>query len=796
MADKLNKKLVDDNNFVTKRLNSANENLTNKKKDREKNNTLKEKTKEQRKLQRKQDIHNAGHNIKNAANTVAHPIKSTKNAISDSRERRKDAKNQKKEQKDLEKEYKAYKKSENKKNKELGKEARHERRAEGIKKLGNSVVNGGKSIGRGVNNGIQAVKHTKEVGAKGVAKEVGSAVKNKAKGLKNNTAKSISNKLNYKKQDVKNAFNRQKPVRAFKAVRDINRFRKEKGLKATAKAFGTMLKSGASDVLDNIINSKAVQFIVKHKTTLTVSAVLTTSVVGMSSIAIGYSNTLKGSPSYYCAQGENVPSEIVNSVEYQLYCLGDPCGMNNNKRNKTTSSGDFNASEQAEENAKKIYSVFKTYGLKDEAIAGMLGVMSAESGVLSKRIEGDGISDFSSVSDVDKIHNYCANTLFVNYNSRGTDYNPAGYLVDGKYMPGLGLIQFTAGRAKKLIEFANTNNMEWYDIDTQLIFLLSGQDTPNSYFENWAQNGNGSPTEECRYFFWTNVYASNFSSRDGFDTSKRMINDNGTNYETVRASKAEGWYSKFASFEVDKEYGEKIIEKAGAAKPGKSNGKTNKVSRTCKKTVNPEGAITDLHSFNLTEFLEHIDTAKYYQFDREGVNGSKNVCHIDNNIAWPYSDCIGLSGSKSWNKMICSSYASSRFWEVNYSDEDYPLPTNWDAQMTLNGVSEVGGFRVERDKNNIEPGSILTLGNHSAGWLHAVFLESILDNGHIIVSEGNWSGAWDRVLGLNGVPAQTSAESRPSPNGSAYGFTIAEYDSIDHFLLEKGGAYFIGALCP
>ena len=494
MADKLNKKLVDDNNFVAKRLNSANDNLTNKKKDREKNKTKKEEAKEQRKLQRKQDIHTAGQNIKNAATTVAHPIKSTKNAISDSRERRKDAKNQKKEQKDLEKEYKAYKKSENKKNKELAKEARHERRAEGIKKLGNSVVDGGKSIGNGINNGIQAVKHTKEVGAKGVAKEVGSAVKNKAKGLKNNTAKSISNRLNYKKQDVKNAFNRQKPVRAFKAVRDINRFRKEKGLKATAKAFGTMLKSGASDVLDNIINSKAVQFIIKHKTSMIISAGLTTSVVGMSSIAIGYGNTLKGSPSYYCAQGANVPAEIVNSAEYQLYCLGNPCGIDNNKTRVSLGNieNNLNNFSDADYIYGAISTVTKQNGWTQNASIGLMAYIMQEGGMqgsftyesYNRKTGPSGVVNDKTLDNQAWLDWLSSKETQDWYYSDYRAQEAAGGGDRADWAIGIGLMQWSdvsggTSNATNLIKAANEENVYWQDLSFQIDYILKQVENSN-----------------------------------------------------------------------------------------------------------------------------------------------------------------------------------------------------------------------------------------------------------------------------------------------------------------------------
>ena len=197
---------------------------------------------------------------------------------------------------------------------------------------------------------------------------------------------------------------------------------------------------------------------------------------------------------------------------------------------------------------------------------------------------------------------------------------------------------------------------------------------------------------------------------------------------------------------------------------------------------------TDMESFNLEAFLDNIDNSKYYSFASDGVNGSYNVCAVDNNKGWPYSDCAGLSTSRSWNKMICSSYASSRYWEVNYPDENYPLPSNWDNQLTFGSYSTVDTSKIVTDVDTPIPQALMGI-SLAGGGLHALFIESVGEDGSVIVSECNWSGNMDSAWNETEMIASSYAGRRDQ--SAVYGFKIKKYSSLRQCLIEHGNARLI-----
>ena len=70
--------------------------------------------------------------------------------------------------------------------------------------------------------------------------------------------------------------------------------------------------------------------------------------------------------------------------------------------------------------------------------------------------------------------------------SNGHTINSKAYLgVDGKYIVGIGLIQFTGPRASRLVLWAESHGLKWYDMKAQLAYMLTKTD-PKGYIDGKA----------------------------------------------------------------------------------------------------------------------------------------------------------------------------------------------------------------------------------------------------------------------------------------------------------------------
>ena len=156
---------------------------------------------------------------------------------------------------------------------------------------------------------------------------------------------------------------------------------------------------------------------------------------------------------------------------------------------------------------------------------------------------------------------------------------------------------------------------------------------------------------------------------------------------------------------------------------------------------------------------------KYYTYSSNITEGNPNVCAENKPAWWPYgSHCTTDSITGKFNKMICSSYASGRYWQVNYPDDPYPLPTNWDQLLTINHTAP-GNGRYSTDINNPLPKSIVSITNASRNISHAAFIEGVDSDGSVVISECN------------------ANVSEP-----VYGFKCAKYSSLSEWMTSTLGA--------
>lgn len=129
--------------------------------------------------------------------------------------------------------------------------------------------------------------------------------------------------------------------------------------------------------------------------------------------------------------------------------------------------------------------------------------------------------------------------------------------------------------------------------------------------------------------------------------------------------------------------------------------------------------------------------SKYYTYSADINEGNPNVCAVNKPQWWPYGvACTNQSITGKFNKMICSSYASGRYWDVNYHDSPYPLPTNWDQKLTVDHVAP-GSGKYSKDINNPIPKSIVSITSSSGGTMHVAFIEGVDVDGSVVISECN-----------------------------------------------------------
>lgn len=282
----------------------------------------------------------------------------------------------------------------------------------------------------------------------------------------------------------------------------------------------------------------------------------------------------------------------------------NPCILSDNAG--TMSPSDI--SGNMEENMQKVYSFFKNYGYPDEQIAGILGNWQAESGVdptsmetyggvevytmgenktraynslghnndfmnevcqsyinSGWKISGDGpIPDNSSQWDGNPKHSISASGYYGNTTKSGTRL----------YYPGIGLGQFTGGRAYNLVILGEkTANYNWYDIELQLAYIVS-TDSKATWIADWAGKTYDKPETACRDFL-------DGGGTDQVESGWEGITPGSDNI-VFRQNNAAAAYVKFAEWTADTNLYDTIMEIAGdAAVDASVDGTSQQIDAGC-----------------------------------------------------------------------------------------------------------------------------------------------------------------------------------------------------------------------
>ena len=181
----------------------------------------------------------------------------------------------------------------------------------------------------------------------------------------------------------------------------------------------------------------------------------------------------------------------------------------------------MSAEDQArvDENSKKTLSVLTKYGLDETQIAAVLGCWNSESNIQPRRYETDYIVK-EKYDQLDK-DGPTAESLVGGWGPflamyNGTGLNESGYLHEGKHYIGVGLGQWTGPRAKQLWDFSKSIKKSMFDMDTQLAFMISDNDSGKSRLDAFKEASKGKSVDEATSLFlsmWEGVPGNKIGAR-------------------------------------------------------------------------------------------------------------------------------------------------------------------------------------------------------------------------------------------------------------------------------------------
>lgn len=251
--------------------------------------------------------------------------------------------------------------------------------------------------------------------------------------------------------------------------------------------------------------------------------------------------------------------------------LMDQCGFNGDEVSYHNDGKSPQASSaEAEENAKIVYSVLSYAGMPDENIAGILGNWSTESGIDPTSVE----SIFDEPYTIGPRKEKAEKGDFILAKT-----NP-GYKAQFPTILryGIGLGQWTdiepgpGGRNSMLRDFADKTNSDWYDIKTQLAFMMSDDDPYRvGVVEDMIKKSQGNPGNATMNFLvkWEGI-------------------NNGTGGERSKA--AEDWYVKMSGWDVDANMAKSVLAMAERGAKSADNKETQNVLSECADLAGKVGA--------------------------------------------------------------------------------------------------------------------------------------------------------------------------------------------------------------
>lgn len=362
---------------------------------------------------------------------------------------------------------------------------------------------------------------------------------------------------------------------------------------------------------------------------------------------------------------------------------------------------DFNAAQ--EQVAKQIYSVFKEVGYTNAHVAGVLGNANAESRLDPTTIEGVLDEPFQVGPKTQAAYNnmkdHFYNVLQPAYAKQGVSLDVATYQNGGDWSVGVGLFQMTGIREKQLGSFAKTNNLDVFDLKTQLAFAL-GPDKAGVNKKNdpeWVVNFGkkypvSSPEEAAGEWAWH--YEGNRTMAVG-----------------ERARGAAGWFVKLNEMQVDANYANSVLELAKTAKSAAGDNGAGAALHNCYSAQNYDNSSIAAAALSIAwhkqeDSITNDGTPLYQRLHEAIFPGDPYFQSCDRGVAtgvrWAGADDDFPPGATGTQAIYLR---SSDKWEK--VDTWVPSTTSWEEANKL-----------------LKPGDILVNeGQHIFYWIGKEFIE-------------------------------------------------------------------------
>lgn len=310
----------------------------------------------------------------------------------------------------------------------------------------------------------------------------------------------------------------------------------------------------------------------------------------------------------------------------------------------------LNTNGTEDKEAQKIYSVLRTYGLKDNTIAGILGSWHRESHVDPTSVEGI----FDEPYEIGPRKKEALSHL-ASYTSK-VSTGSSQYGSGSGACPGIGLGQWTGGNGLKLMAFAKKIHRNWYDLDTQLAYLLA---TPT-------------PTGMDAKTFWHGI--ENTNSVDAA-TAYFLTHWEGVSGNALgeREKAANDFKRKMSNWKIDSKYGNSVLSLAKSLGASATQQAVSDAADACADAQTESGDNSNLVNAALSYAWDNEKLAtgnngtKLYQAVHDGIfPGDTYYMSCDRNVAmavrWSGTDIhypIGptsaqlqyLASSKKWKKI-------------------------------------------------------------------------------------------------------------------------------------------------